>query len=55
MRKPSELKQYIDNKIKEYSYEHLKAEDNSDERVIYGALLKQLFDIQKICEKRKKY
>lgn len=55
MRKPSDLKLYVDNKIKDLSYELLKAEEGSEAKLVLTALLNMLFDIQKICEKRRKY
>lgn len=54
MRKPSNLKLYVDNKIKEYSKAYLES-DNEQDKAVLNALLKMLFDIQAICETRKKY
>ena len=68
MRKPSNLKVYVNNKIKELSEQYVNllaveidfnnyealAERNEKVRQLQ-AQLKILFTIQKICEERKKY
>ena len=61
MRKPSDLKMYVNNQIKSLAEEVYKINssnniDADDNRIdILNAKLEVLFTIQKICEERKKY
>lgn len=57
MRKPSDLKMYVNNKIKEIAEEYVRANERLDTRKSCEAKaqLDILFTIQKICEERKKY
>ena len=68
MRKPSDLKMYVNNKIKELSEEYMKlvGEDirfddyqaqgeRSDKLKLLRAQLVILFAVQKLCEERKRY
>lgn len=61
MRKPSDLKMYVNNQIKSlaeevYKINSSKIIDADDSRIdILNAKLEVLFTIQKICEERKKY
>ena len=61
MRKPSDLKMYVNNQIKSLAEEVYKINssniiDADDSRIdILNAKLEVLFTIQKICEERKKY
>lgn len=61
MRKPSDLKMYVNNQIKSLAEEVYKINssniiDADDCRIdILNAKLEVLFTIQKICEERKKY
>lgn len=68
MRKPSDLKMYVNNKIKELSEEYIRlvSEDidfndyqaqgeRNDKLSILRAQLTILFAVQKLCEERKRY
>ena len=58
MRKPSDLKMYVNNQIKECSQNYLEAEKEPkcpQLMAYYKGKLEVLFEIQKICETRKKY
>lgn len=57
MRKPSDLKIYVNNKIKELAEDYIRAEKNLDTRKMCecSSQLDILFTVQKICEERKKY
>ena len=54
MRKPSELRILIDNKVSEYSKKCIEAESR-EEKEKYELVLHLLFKIKEICEIRKKY
>lgn len=57
MRKPSDLKMYVNNKIKELAEAYIKYEEQGrmDLALACKYQLDILFTIQKICEERKKY
>lgn len=65
MRKPSDLKMYVDNKIKELSETYFTAqgfvernpEDKWNEHIMFNAYaqLQVLFKVRELCEKRKRY
>ena len=60
MRKPSDLKIYVNTKIQELSKEYFELLDdketrNTVEAVLLKAQLNILYTVQKICEERKKY
>lgn len=65
MRKPSELKTFVDNKIKELAETYFTAqgliecnpEDKWNENIMYTtyAQLQILFKVRELCEKRKRY
>lgn len=57
MRKPSDLKMYVNNKIKELAELYIKYQDEKrmDLALMCKYQLDILFTVQKICEERRKY